>query len=50
MQDSITRAHLAGEPPHVMLIPRLRHVGLMEFDRTKEAIAEGCLCVEQAMC
>ncbi len=49
MQDYITRARLAGEPPHVMLLPRLRHIGLMEFNRAKEAIAEGRLCVEQAL-
>ena len=24
MQDHITRTRLAGEPPHVMLLPRLR--------------------------
>ena len=49
MQDHITRARLAGEPPHVMLAPRLRDIGLMEFNRAKEAIAEGRYCVEQAM-
>jgi NTE family protein len=49
MQDHITRARLAGEPPHVMLVPRLRDIGLMEFNRAKEAIAEGRYCVEQAM-
>ena len=49
MQDHITRTRLAGEPPHVMLIPRLRDMGLMEFDRAKEAIAEGRICVEQAL-
>ncbi len=49
MQDYITRARLAGEPPHVMLVPRLRHISLMEFNRAKEAIAEGRLCVEQAL-
>jgi NTE family protein len=49
MQDHITRARLAGEPPHVMLAPRLRHISLMEFNRAKEAIAEGKLCVEQAL-
>ncbi len=27
MQDQITRARLAGEPPHVMLVPRLKHIG-----------------------
>jgi NTE family protein len=49
MQDYITRARLAGEPPHVMLIPRLRHIRLMEFNRAEEAIAEGRLCAEQAL-
>jgi NTE family protein len=49
MQDHITRSRLAGEPPHVMLLPRLRHISLMEFNRAKEAIAEGRLCVEQAL-
>ena len=49
MQDHITRARLAGEPPHVMLAPRLRDIGLMEFNRAKEAIAEGRYCVEQAL-
>lgn len=49
MQDQITRARLAGEPPHVMLVPRLRDIGLMEFNRASEAIAEGRACVEQAL-
>lgn len=49
MQDHITRTRLAGEPPHVMLLPRLRDMGLMEFDRAKEAIIEGRICVEQAL-
>jgi NTE family protein len=49
MQDHITRTRLAGEPPHVMLIPRLHDIGLMEFNRAKEAIAEGRACVEQAL-
>jgi NTE family protein len=49
MQDHITRTRLAGEPPHVMLVPRLRSIGLMEFNRAYEAIAEGRACVEQAL-
>jgi NTE family protein len=49
MQDHITRARLAGEPPHVMLVPRLRSIGLMEFNRAEEAISEGRACVEQAL-
>ena len=49
MQDYVTRARLAGEPPHVMLAPRLRDIGLMEYNRAPEAIAEGRYCVDQAM-
>ncbi|MNW10056.1 NTE family protein RssA [compost metagenome] len=49
MQDQITRTRLAGEPPHVMLVPRLRDVGLLEFNRANEAITEGRVCVEQML-
>ncbi len=49
MQDHITRSRLAGEPPQVLLVPRLRDFGLLEFNRAKEAIAEGRDCVEQAL-
>lgn len=49
MQDQITRARLAGEPPHVMLVPRLADMGLLEFNRAGEAIAEGRACTELAL-
>ena len=49
MQDHITRSRLAGEPPHVLLVPRLRDFALLDFNRAKEAIAEGRDCVEQAL-
>lgn len=49
MQHHITRSRLAGDPPDVILAPRLRHIGLMEFHRAPEAIAEGRACVDQAM-
>lgn len=49
MQDQITRSRLAGEPPHIMLMPRLPDIGLMEFHRGREAIAEGRACAEQAL-
>jgi len=41
MQDRITRSRLAGDPPDVHIAPRLGHLGLLEFDRTEEAIHEG---------
>jgi len=41
MQDRITRSRLAGDPPDVHIAPRLGHLGLLEFDRSEEAIHEG---------
>jgi NTE family protein len=48
MQDRITRSRLAGEPPDVMLLPRVNHIGLLEYHRGIEAIAAGRECVERA--
>ncbi|MFC1589798.1 patatin-like phospholipase RssA [Pseudomonadota bacterium] len=47
MQDRITRSRMAGDPPDIVLSPRLAHLGLMEFDRGVIAIAEGRACVER---
>jgi NTE family protein len=41
MQDRITRSRMAGDPPDLILTPRLSHLGLMEFDRASAAIKEG---------
>jgi len=41
MQDRITRSRLAGEPPDVLIAPRLAHIGILEFDRAAEAVAIG---------
>jgi NTE family protein len=49
MQDQITRARLAGDPPHVLLSPRLRRIGPFEFNRAAEAIAEGRASAEHAL-
>jgi len=49
MSDQITRTRLAGEPPQVMLVPRLRDIELLAFNRANEAIAEGRACVEHAL-
>jgi len=40
---------MLNELPHLMLTPRLRDIGLMDFTRAKEGIAEGHACVEQAL-
>ena len=47
MQDRITRSRMAGEPPDIHLTPRLSHIGLMDFDRAHECIAEGRLAVQR---
>ena len=41
MQDRITRQRMAGDPPDVLISPRLAHIGLLEFNRADEAIEEG---------
>ncbi|MEJ2385635.1 MAG: patatin-like phospholipase family protein [Xanthomonadales bacterium] len=41
MQDRITRSRMAGEPPDILITPKLSHIGLMDFDRAEESIAEG---------
>ena len=41
IQDRISRARLAGDPPDLSLQPKLGHVGLSEFHRAAEAIAVG---------
>lgn len=45
MQDRITKSRMAGDPPDVMISPRLAHFGLMEFERGREAIEEGIAAV-----
>lgn len=40
-QDRIARSRLAGDPPDVMISPKLRDVGLFEFHRAAEAIKLG---------
>ncbi len=41
MQDRVTKSRMAGDPPDLLLSPRLGELGLLEFDRADEAIAEG---------
>ena len=41
IQDRISRARLAGDPPDLSLQPKLGHVGLTEFHRADEAIRLG---------
>ncbi|CAN7290270.1 patatin-like phospholipase family protein [Rhizobium rhizogenes] len=41
IQDRISRARLAGDPPDLSLHPRLSDIGLSEFHRAGEAIERG---------
>ena len=49
VQDRSSRSRLAGEPPDVHITPRLGAVGLFEFDRAEEIIAEGEAAVERVL-
>jgi len=41
MQDRITRQQLTVDPPDILVKPKLSDIGLLEFNRAEEAIAEG---------
>lgn len=47
MQVRINRSRMAGEPPDLIIAPRLAHLGLLDFHRAKEAIEEGKQAVER---
>lgn len=49
MQVRVTRSRMAGDPPDVIVAPRLAHVGLLDFHRAKEAIEAGERAVEAAL-
>ena len=48
-QDRITRSRMAGDPPDILLTPKLAHMGMLEFYKADEAIAEGRGCVERLL-
>jgi NTE family protein len=49
MQVRITRSRMAGDPPELVIAPRLAHLGLLEFHRAEEAIEEGRHAVEVSL-
>jgi NTE family protein len=49
VQDRIARSRLAGDPPDVMISPRLQDIGLFDFHRAKEAIERGSQAVERQL-
>lgn len=49
IQDRISRSRLAGDPPDLMIGPRLQTIGLFEFHRAEEAIARGREAAERVI-
>jgi NTE family protein len=47
VQDRIARSRLAGDPPDVMISPRLPPIGLFDFHRADEMIACGMAAVQR---
>jgi NTE family protein len=49
MQDRITRARLAGDPPDMLISPRVGQIGWFDFHRADELIAFGTRAAERAI-
>jgi NTE family protein len=49
MQDRITRARLAGDPPDLLISPRVGQIGWFDFHRAGDLIAYGARAAERAI-
>src|SRR5215813_2784352 len=49
MQDRITRSRLAGDPPHLLIKPRLGRINFFDFHRAKESITLGAEAAEKSI-
>jgi NTE family protein len=49
MQDRITRARLAGDPPDLLITPRIGQIGWFDFHRADDFIAHGARAAERAI-
>jgi NTE family protein len=49
MQDRITRARLAGDPPDLLISPRVGQIGWFDFHRADDLIAHGSRVAERAI-
>lgn len=49
MQDIICRSRLAGDPPEILIAPRLAHIDLLDFSRAGDAIEEGAAATRRAL-
>ncbi|MEE9352197.1 MAG: patatin-like phospholipase RssA [Thiotrichaceae bacterium] len=45
MQNRITRSRMAGDPPDIILSPKIADIGTIDFHKAEPAIAEGEECV-----
>ena len=41
IMDRLSRSRMAGDPPDVLIAPRIGHIGLLDFDRADEMIRLG---------
>lgn len=48
-QDRIARSRLAGDPPDVMISPRLGGIGMFEFFRAEDSIEAGAAAAEKVI-
>ncbi|HJZ20540.1 MAG TPA: patatin-like phospholipase family protein [Bradyrhizobium sp.] len=49
MQDRITRARLAGDPPDLSIAPRVGQIGWFDFHRADDLIAHGARAADRAI-
>ncbi|MDO9060052.1 MAG: patatin-like phospholipase family protein, partial [Bradyrhizobium sp.] len=49
MQDRITRARLAGDPPDLLISPRVGQIGWFDFHRAEDLIAHGARAAERGI-
>jgi NTE family protein len=49
MQDRITRARLAGDPPDMLITPRVGQIGWFDFHRADDLIGFGTRAAERAI-
>jgi NTE family protein len=49
MQDRITRARLAGDPPDMLITPRVGQIGWFDFHRAADLIEHGARAAERAI-
>lgn len=48
VQDRVTRARMAADPPDVQILPKVGHIGILDFHTAAECIAAGETAIYQA--